>query len=239
MVLIIGASGVFSEIQSSINYLWSIPAPDKKVLLIAVIRKLISFSLLIAVSFLLLVSLTASALLDLLSDRLKTLFQCLLLNLFYIVNMGLILIVISSMFMLIFKILPNASISWKNAYMGALVTTILFLLGKFVIGYYLGYFKISATYGTAASIVILMLWIYYSSIILYFGACYTSAYAEHRGQPIRFVEKTSDNGGRNRFEIYFRLLYTTIKNQFESKYHSNTGIYISVAHLLSGRRPDA
>jgi membrane protein len=185
VVLIIGATGVFSEIQSSINYLWSIPAPDKKALLIAVIRKLISFSLLIAVSFLLLVSLTASALLDLLSDRLKALFSVSLLNLFYIVNLALILIVISSMFMLIFKILPNSSISWKNAYMGALVTTILFLMGKFVIGYYLGYFKISATYGTAASIVILMLWIYYSSIILYFGACYTSAYAEHRGHPIR------------------------------------------------------
>ena len=65
------------------------------------------------------------------------------------------------------------------------VTSVLFLLGKFVIGYYLGYFKISATYGTAASIVILMLWIYYSSIILYFGACYTSVYADYQGHPIR------------------------------------------------------
>ena len=126
VILIIGASGVFSEIQSSINYLWSIPAPDKKVFLMAVLRKLISFSLLIAVAFLLLVSLTANALLDMLSDRLKELFSDSLLNLFYIVNLGLILIVISSMFMLIFKILPNSSISWKNAFMGALVTSIYF-----------------------------------------------------------------------------------------------------------------
>ncbi len=183
-VLIIGASGVFSEIQISINYLWSIPAPTKKALLIALIRKLVSFSLLIGVSFLLLVSLTANALIDLLSDRLKTLFSVSLLNLFLIVNLALILIVISSMFMLIFKILPNSTISWKNAYIGAFVTSLLFLLGKFVIGYYLGYFKIGATYGTAASIVILMLWIYYSSIILYFGACYTYVYAEYRGHPI-------------------------------------------------------
>lgn len=185
VVLIIGASGVFSEIQSSINYLWSIPSPKKKALLIALIRKLISFSLLIAVSFLLMVSLTANALLDLLSDRLKAMFSLSLLNLFYVVNLVLILIVISSMFMLIFKILPNTIISWKNAYVGALVTTVLFLLGKFIIGYYLGYFKISATYGTAASVVILMLWIYYSSIILYFGACYTSVYADNQGHPIR------------------------------------------------------
>jgi membrane protein len=184
VVLIIGASGVFSEIQSSINYLWSIPAPKKKAFLVAVLRRLISFSLLIAVSFLLMVSLTANALLDLLSARLKTFFSVSLFNLFFVVNMVLILVVISSMFMLIFKILPNTNISWKNAYGGALVTTVLFLLGKFVIGYYLGYFKISATYGTAASVVILMLWIYYSSIILYFGACYTSIYADYRGRPI-------------------------------------------------------
>jgi membrane protein len=185
VVLLIGASGVFSEIQSSINYLWSIPAPKKKAFLFAVLRKLISFSLLIAVAFLLMVSLTANALLDILSDRLKGFFSDSFLNLFNIVNLALILFVISSMFMLIFKILPNSSISWKYAFAGALVTSILFLVGKFIIGFYLGHSKIGATYGTTASIVILMLWIYYSSIILYFGACYTSVYAESRGHPIR------------------------------------------------------
>jgi membrane protein len=185
IILFIGASGVFSEIQSSINYLWSIPAPKKKAFLLAILRKLISFSLLIAVAFLLMVSLTANALVDLLSDRLKGLFSDSLLNLFYIVNLALILLVISSMFMLIFKILPNSSISWKHAFVGALFTSVLFLIGKFIIGFYLGHSKIGATYGTTASIVILMLWIYYSSIILYFGACYTSVYAAHRGHPIR------------------------------------------------------
>ncbi|HEY4936590.1 MAG TPA: YihY/virulence factor BrkB family protein [Puia sp.] len=185
IILIIGASGVFSEIQSSINYLWSIPAPKKKAFLIAILRKLISFSLLIAFSFLLMVSLTANALLDVLSDRLKALFNDSLLNFFYIINLTLILLVISSMFMLIFKILPNSNISWKHAFAGALVTSILFLLGKFGIGYYLGHSKIGATYGATAAIVILMLWIYYSSIILYFGACYTAVYADYQGHPIR------------------------------------------------------
>jgi membrane protein len=185
IILIIGASGVFSEIQSSINYLWSIPAPKKKAFLIAVFRKLISFSLLIAVAFLLMVSLTANAVLEILSDRLKSFFGESSLNLFLVVNQALILLVISSMFMLVFKILPNSSISWKNAFAGALVTSMLFLLGKFIIGFYLGHSRIGATYGTTASIVILMLWIYYSSIILYFGACYTAALAESRGHPIR------------------------------------------------------
>ena len=184
VILIIGASGVFSEIQSSINYLWSIPTPKKKAILIALLRKLISFSLLIGVSFLLMVSLTANALLEILSDRLKSLFSDSLVNLFYFVNLGLILLVISSMFMLIFKILPNSSISWKHAFWGAVVTSTLFLVGKFIIGYYLGHSKIGITYGTAASIVILMLWIYYSSIILYFGACYTAVYAADQGYPI-------------------------------------------------------
>ncbi|HEV3224530.1 MAG TPA: YihY/virulence factor BrkB family protein [Puia sp.] len=184
VILIIGASGVFSEIQSSIYYLWSVPAPKKKVLLIAILRKLISFSLLIAISFVFMVSLIANALLDVLSDRLKLFFNGSMLNLFYIINLSLILLVISSMFMLIFKILPNTNISWKHAFAGALVTSILFLAGKFGIGYYLGHSEIGATYGATASIIILMLWIYYSSIILYFGACYTTIYAAYRGHPI-------------------------------------------------------
>ena len=185
IILFIGASGVFSEIQSSINYLWSVPAPKKRAILIAILRRIISFSLLIAVAFLLMVSLTANAMIDLLSDRLKGLFPHSMLKLFYFVNLATILLVISSMFMLIFKILPNSSISWKNAFIGAVVTSILFLIGKFIIGFYLGHSKIGTTYGTTASIVILMLWIYYSSIILYFGACYTSAYALYNGRPIR------------------------------------------------------
>jgi membrane protein len=184
VVLLIGASGVFSEIQSSINFLWSIPSPKKRVFFLAVLRRLISFSLLIGLAFLFLVSLTANALLDLLSDRLKDLFNSSTVNLFYLVDFSLIVMVISSTFMLIFKILPNSSISWKYAFLGALVTSALFLFGKFVIGFYLGHSKIGATYGTTASIVILMLWIYYSSIILYFGACYTAAYADYRGHPI-------------------------------------------------------
>jgi len=185
IILIIGASGVFSEIQSSINYLWSIPAPTKKAFLVAILKRLISLSLLIGVAFLLMVSLMANALLDILSDRLKGMFSDSLINVFYFVNLGLILLVISSLFMLIFKILPHSTISWKNAFLGAVATSILFLIGKFIIGFYLGHSKIGATYGTTASIVILMLWIYYSSIILYFGACYTKALADSRGHPIR------------------------------------------------------
>jgi membrane protein len=185
IILIIGASGVFSEIQSSINYIWSIPPAKKKAFLVAVIRKLISFSLLIAVTFLLMVSLTANALVDLLSERLENMFSGSILNMFYILNMILIVLVISFMFTLIFKILPHSTLSWKHACVGAIVTSVFFLFGKFIIGFYLGHSKIGATFGTTASIVILMLWIYYSSIILYFGASFTAEYAHSKGRPIQ------------------------------------------------------
>ncbi len=185
IVLIIGASGVFSEIQSSINFLWIIPPPKKKGFLMAVIRKLISFSLLIGVAFLLMVSLLINAVVDALSDRLKHLFNSSMVNLFYMLNIVFILVIVIFLFTLIFKILPNAIIRWKDAIVGATITAFLFLIGKFVIGFYLGNSRIGITYGTTASIVILMLWVYYSSIILYFGATYTSIYAASRGNRIR------------------------------------------------------
>jgi len=184
IVLIIGASGVFSEIQSSINYIWNIPPPKKKGFLIAVIRKLISFSLLIAVSFLLMVSLVVSALAEALSDRLRHLFNGSMVSLFYVLNILFILIIVSFLFTLIFKILPNALIRWKDSVIGAILTAFLFLIGKFVIGLYLGNSRIGITYGTTASIVILMLWVYYSSIILYFGATFTYIYAAAKGHRI-------------------------------------------------------
>ncbi|MDP4131488.1 MAG: YihY/virulence factor BrkB family protein [Bacteroidota bacterium] len=185
IILIIGASGVFSEIQGSINYLWSVPPPKKKEFLMAVIRKLVSFSLLIGVSFLLMVSLLANALVDALSDRMKHFFNSSLISLLYVVNIFIILILVSFLFTLIFKILPNAIIRWKDAVAGATLTALLFLIGKFAIGFYLGSSSIGFTYGTTASIVILMLWVYYSSIILYFGATYTYIFAASRGNPVR------------------------------------------------------
>jgi membrane protein len=185
VVLFIGASGVFSEIQGSINFLWSIPPPKKKGFLVAVISKLISFSLLIGVSFLLLVSLLINALVDALSDRMKHFFNGTMISLFNTVNVLFILATVIFLFTLIFKILPNARIRWKEAIMGATITAFLFLIGKFAIGLYLGHSRIGITYGTTASIVILMLWVYYSSIILYFGATYTYVFAASRGNPIK------------------------------------------------------
>jgi membrane protein len=184
IVLLIGASGVFSEIQGSINYIWSIPPPRKKGFLVALFQKLLSFSLLVGLAFLMIVSLLVNALIELLSNRLEHIFSAKVIKDFYAVNLLIIFLIITFLFTIIFKILPNARIRWKDAIIGACVTAVLFLIGKFIIGFYLGNSKIGVTYGATASIVILMLWVYYSSIILYFGAVFTRMRAEAFGNQI-------------------------------------------------------
>jgi membrane protein len=185
IILFIGATGVFTEMQDSINYIWSVKAKPKKGWLKFLINRLLSFSLIVGMGFILVVSLIASALLTLLSDRLMRLLPNYTVALFHVVNTAIILIVISALFTVIFKILPDAIIAWKDAIMGALLTGVLFLTGKFLIGYYIGRSNLGITYGTAASIIILLTWVYYSAMILYFGAEFTKMYALQTGSGIK------------------------------------------------------
>ena len=185
VVLVIGATGVFTEMQGSINFIWSVKAKPKKGWLKYLINRLISFSLVIGLGFLLLVSLIVNALLTLLSDRLIKFFPNYTVSLFQFINTIIILIVITGLFTVIFKILPDAVISWKDALIGSSLTAALFIFGKFLIGLYLGKANLGITYGTAASVVIILTWVYYSSMILYFGAEFTKVYALHAGEGIR------------------------------------------------------
>lgn len=184
-ILLLGASGVFLELQDSINYIWSVKAKPKKGWLKFIVNRLLSFSLILSMGFIFLVSLIVSALLDLLSDRLVLYFADITVALFYILNIAVVLIVISGLFALIFKLLPDATIRWKDALVGSLFTAILFLLGKFGIGYYLGKSDLGLTYGAAASIVIILTWVYYSALIIYFGAEFTKIYALTKGGGIK------------------------------------------------------
>lgn len=181
VVLILGATGVFMEMQDSINYIWSVKAKPKKGWLKLIINRLLSFSLVVSMGFILLVSLVVSALLDILSDSLARYFQHVTVVIFKVVNVVVILIVISALFAIIFKVLPDAVIRWKDAFVGALFTSVLFLLGKIGISFYLGRSDLGVTYGAAASIVVILSWVYYSSLILYFGAEFTKMYAIRRG----------------------------------------------------------
>ena len=181
VVLVIGATGIFTEIQDSINYIWSLRAKPKRGIIKFFINRLLSFSLIVSLGFLLLVSLVFSALLDLLSDRLTLYFPDTTVYIFYVLNLVIILVIISVLFAIIFKVLPDGKIKWKDAFIGAGFTAILFIIGKAGIGYYLGKSNLGATYGTAASVIIILTWVYYTSIILYFGAEFTKVYALEYG----------------------------------------------------------
>lgn len=175
--LFLGATGVFGEIQDSINYIWSVKAKPQRGWLRFLINRLLSFSIIVSMGFILLVALVINAVMELMSDRLMRLFSEGTIYIFYAVNLVLIFLIITILFAAIFKILPDARIKWRDAFIGASVTAVLFLLGKFLIGYYLGRANIGVVYGTAASIILILLWVYYSSVILYFGAEFTRMYA--------------------------------------------------------------
>lgn len=193
IVLLIGATGVFSEIQNSINLIWSVDGKLKSNGLMNFLRnKLLSFSILASVAFILLVSLIINALVDVLSEQLKKHFPEYVIYLFYVVNILIIFIVIAFLFAIIFKILPAASISWKDSIIGAAFTSVLFLIGKLLIGIYLGNSSVSATYGTTTAIFIFMLWVYYSSIILYFGSSFTKVMMDKKGTHLHQKDKYKD-----------------------------------------------
>jgi len=184
IILIIGATGVFTEIQDSINYIWSVKAKPKKGWLKIIMNRLLSFSLIASFGFLLLVSLLVNSVMDVMSDRLKLLFADATVYIFYVINTIVIFFTITLLFAIIFKVLPDAKIRWRDAFVGAFFTALLFLIGKFLISFYLGSSSIGATYGAAASIILVLLWVYYSSIILYFGAEFTKVYTMHCGGKI-------------------------------------------------------
>ena len=185
VVLVIGATGVFTEIQGSINYIWAIQAKPKKGWLYLLMSRLISFSLIVVFGFISMVSLVINSLMDLLSDYLVRYFSHLTIYFFYGVNLLLILAVTVLLFTIIFRILPDAIIGWRDAFIGAVFTGVLFMVGKLLISIYLGHSNIGMMYGAAASVMIILVWVYYSSIILYFGAEFTKTHAMGHGGGIR------------------------------------------------------
>ena len=186
ITLLFGATSVFSEIQDSINYIWKLKARPKKGkgFLKMVLNRLLSFSLVISLGFILLVSLLINGLMDTFIHRLTQMFPQLTIIVAYVFNVLLTFGITSLLFGMIFKVLPDARIKWKHVRAGAFTTAILFMLGKFLIGYYLGHSKLSSTYGTAGSVIVMLLWVYYSAMILYFGAVFTHVYALHSGSRI-------------------------------------------------------
>ena len=185
VTLLIGATSVFGEIQDSVNDIWGLKPKPKQGWLKLIKNRLLSFGIIGSLGFLLLVSLAITAVVEALGKRLEAAFPNVTVVVFYITNLVLTLGVTTLLFAVIFKVLPDARIKWKDVWAGAITTSILFMIGKFAISFYISKSDVGSTYGAAGSLVILLVWIYYSSIILYFGAVFTKSYAKKYGSSIK------------------------------------------------------
>ena len=182
--LLIGATTVFAEIQDSINRIWGLKPKPKRGWLKFIQNRFLSFSVIISLGFLLLVSLAITGIIEGFSNRLQARFPDITVVVFYIINLLLTISISMLIFAVIFKVLPDAKIKWRDVMSGAFVTALLFLLGKFGISLYISKTQVGSTYGAAGSLVVLLVWVYYSSIILYIGAEFTKAYAIKYGSEI-------------------------------------------------------
>ncbi|MGN6267498.1 MAG: YihY/virulence factor BrkB family protein [Ginsengibacter sp.] len=182
--LIVGATTVFAQIQDTINYIWGIKPKPKKGWLNFLKNRFLSFSVIIGLAFLLLVSLTLSTIVDTFSASLKAHFPQITVVLLYVINTVITLLLTTLIFGTIFKVLPDAKIRWRDVITGAITTAVLFMLAKFGISFYISKSNVGSTYGAAGSLVILLLWVYFSAMILYFGAEFTKAYAVEFGAAI-------------------------------------------------------
>lgn len=181
ILLILGALGVFMELQESLNIIWGVELKPGRGLRNFIRTRLVSFSMVIASSFILLVSLIVNSVLTVLHSYIGNLLPSVIPLAEIFNNLG-SFFVITLLFAFIFKYLPDVLISWKYVWIGAAVTSLLFSIGKYLIGLYLGKNSYTSTYGAAASFVILFVWIYYSGVILYLGAEITYLYRYRYGK---------------------------------------------------------
>lgn len=178
ITLLIGASSLFLEIQDSLNIIWRVKAKPKKGWVKMLQNRFVSFSLIVSLGFLLLASLLVNIIVSTVSNRLSRFLPDVTERLIEVVNLGVSFIVIATLFGIIFKFLPDVKIKFKDVRSGAFFTAILFMIGQFVISLYLKYSAQGSAYGAAGSIIVLLVWIYYTAAILYIGAEFTQVYAE-------------------------------------------------------------
>ena len=183
-VILFSATTIFTSIQESLNTIWGIRPKPKKGWLKLIKNRLLSFSVIIALGFILLVTMSTSSIIGLLNDRLMAYLPDVTVILFKVTGIILNIAVTVSIFLLIFKVLPDAKIKFRDVTIGAFVTTALFLIGQYAISIYLSTSKIASLYGAAASVLLLLVWVYYSATIVYIGAEFTKAWANELGSKI-------------------------------------------------------
>ena len=180
ITILVGATGVFVQLQKSFNIIWEVKAtPSKSGIWMLLKARLFSFGLILTIAFLLLVSLVITSILAAMSKWMEPYWPAYIMSLFQVANGLISLSIISFLFALMFKILPDAKIKWRYVWVGAFLTGLLFEIGKFALGLYFGKAEPGSRYGTAGSVVLVLLWVSYSSMIVFYGAEFTKAYADH------------------------------------------------------------
>jgi membrane protein len=185
VTLIFSATTVFASLQSSLNKIWGIKPKPGKGIVKFVVNRLLSLAMVAVMGFLLLVSLVVDASLAIFQGFLSRIMEGFALHILNATNIVISFTIITVIFALVFKVLPDANVKWRDVWLGAIVTTVLFTIGKFFIGFYLGNSTFGSAYGAAGSLVIILVWIYYSTIIVLFGAELTSVYTEEIGERIK------------------------------------------------------
>lgn len=178
ITLLFGATGVFAELQKSLNLIWGVePKPVKttRSIWLYLRTRLFSFGLILSIGFLLLISLVLDSALAAFSNYMKTFWTAGAVVFFHALSIIISLGIISVLFAMMFKILPDVKTKWRHIWSGAILTALLFTLGRFALGMYFGKAQPESTYGAAGSIVLILLWVSYSSMILFFGAEFTRA----------------------------------------------------------------
>lgn len=181
-VLLFGASGVFGELQTALNHIWDVKPKPGRGLRGFIRDRFFSFSMVMGVAFLLLVSLVISAALAAIGERYLTRLPVPAVH--ALLNVVVSFAVTTTLFALTFKLVPDARIAWRDVWVGAAVTALLFSIGKVVLAWYVGRSATESAYGAAGSLVALVLWVYYSAQILFFGAEFTQVYATRFGSRI-------------------------------------------------------
>jgi membrane protein len=184
IILLFGASGVFGQLQMALNTIWEVKPKPGRAVKSFIQSRFLSFAMVLVIGFLLLVSLILSAILAVISNYFNNFIPGFV-ALGQVINFAISFAVITFLFAAIYKFLPDVKIPWSNLWVGAGVTALLFNIGKFLIGLYLGSSSVSSGYGAAGSLIVILIWVFYSAQILLFGAEFTQVYSKYRGKPIR------------------------------------------------------
>lgn len=176
VVLVIAATTIFTEMQDTMNMIWNLKVKKGRSFQQMLKNRLVSFLIVTGLGFLVIAFLIINGVLEGFMSRLQELFPEVTIVLVYILNLLLTLLLVASLFGFIYKVLPDAIIQWKHVVPGALFGALLFMIGKFVITFYINNSDVGGAYGTAGSFIILLIWIYYSALVLYLGAEFTKAY---------------------------------------------------------------